>query len=78
MPKTVLSSVPDEMGYYYGFLPEDNRQINVRFETRSPVEPSGYYAYVGDDEVPHRHISKEAAEAAALEWMKKNPEETDG
>jgi hypothetical protein len=74
MRMSVLSRAPDGQGFYYGFLPGDSRQINVRYEFTGVCQPMRYFAYVGSVELSVGYFSKEAAEAAAIEWIRKNPE----
>lgn len=61
---SVLSSEPDGFGYYYGFYANDPRLINVR------KEADVWLAYVGSDELPTLYNTKDAAEAAAIAFLK--------
>ena len=74
---SILSSEPDGMGYFYGRVPDDPRQINVRSydEPRlfGLVTRKLWIALVGDTEVGHKFRSKEAAEQAAIRWLRDNP-----
>ena len=67
MAESILSDRPDGVGYYYGFLDGDHRQINVRYE-------GGWWiAYVGGEKVARKNY-KSIAEHAAIEWAKAHPE----
>jgi hypothetical protein len=70
---SILSGDPDGMGYYYGWLPGDNRQINVRKLHTIALNPK-WHAYVGGVRVEGGWDSKEEAEAAAIKWAKEHPE----
>jgi hypothetical protein len=76
--KSILSELPDGVGFYYGFIDGDHRQINVKLACKSP---EWWIAYVGGEPVapaddPHAVLypSKDEAEAAAITWAKANPE----
>jgi hypothetical protein len=76
---SILSRVPDDVGFYYGFIKGDGRQVNVRLE-QVPVRYGAglgqkWFGYVGGEKVTDWHTSKESAEAAAVAWAKANPEE---
>jgi hypothetical protein len=66
---TILSERADGMGYYYGYSGDDRRQINVRHEAGKL-----WVAYVGGKVIGERYVSKTDAEAAALEFMRLNPQ----
>lgn len=74
---SILSKQPDGLGYHYGFIPGDSRQINVRIETLPDAEAmkgGGWFACVGGEKLPGVHFtSLKAAEDAAIEWAKANP-----
>lgn len=53
--------------FFYGYLPGDCRQINVRKES------DGWIAYVHGDRIG-AYESKADAEDAAVAWIKDNPE----
>lgn len=65
-PQSVLSLLPDAMGFYYGFIPVDPRRIDVQ----NTVD--GWIAYVGGDPIGTA-ASKEAAEVLARHYMRENP-----
>jgi hypothetical protein len=71
---SILSKEPDGVGFYYGFLEGDHRQINVRFCGGMHCE--GYWqAFVGGEEIDkgqRAFLTKEAAEAAAIKWAKEH------
>lgn len=75
---SILSAVPDGMGYYYGFKAGDGRQINV--QPCGGMHTDMYWrAFVGGQEItsphgPRAFITKEYAEEAAIKWMEENPE----
>lgn len=73
---SILSKERDGHGFYYGFAPDDGRQVNVRYETFGLCEPMGYAAYVGGERLPYKYETLEDAEAGALKWMKLHPEES--
>ncbi len=64
--------MPDGVGFFYGAVPGDSRQINVRDE---PVNDkvSLWRAYVGGDPIGH-FSTKEFAEQQAIAWIKSHPE----
>ena len=69
LPNSILSAREDGFGFFYGHLPGDNRQINVRYEgTR------GWVAYVGGEDIGAGG-SLYVAERAAILWMRDHPEE---
>lgn len=68
---SVLSERPDGAGYYYGFIADDRRQINVRC---GPVDLC-WRAFVGGVRVGDVFNNKQHAEAAALIWIKTHPKE---
>jgi hypothetical protein len=70
---SILSDRPDGVGYYYGFLEGDGRQINVRELHTIALEPK-WHAYVGGELIPGRWETKDEAEAAAIKWAKEHPE----
>ena len=55
-------------GFFYGYLRDDYRQINVR------LEGPDWVAYVGGEPVG-RYPSKDQAEAGAIQYIEANPEE---
>lgn len=69
---SILSIEQDGFGYFYGFLGEDPRQINVL-----PVTAEGLQVWlafaggvsVGDEAFP----TKGAAEAAAIAYLQSHP-----
>ncbi len=69
---SVLSDMADGAGFFYGFLPGDHRQLNVRLEVR----PGRYcwIAYVGGVEVGDGFDTKAEAEAAAVAYARGNAE----
>ena len=71
---SVLSREPDGVGYYYGYAPGDFRRIDVR---RGPVDLL-WRAFVAGERIGDAENrvwpTKDAAEAAALAWMKDHPE----
>lgn len=74
---SVLSERPDSLGFFYGFVPGDNRQINLREEPDETElgddPPTVWVVYVAGD-VIGRYPSKATAEAAALDWCHFNPQ----
>jgi hypothetical protein len=70
---SILSKEPDALGFYYGFLEGDHRQINVRDER---FYCGWWLAYVGGTQLPQGFENKEAAEEAAIDWARANPEAT--
>lgn len=75
---SILSKDPDGMGFHYGNLPGDTRQINVRYE--GPKLPGARFgawvAYAGGIKID-LYGTKGEAEAAAIEWLKEHPEPVD-
>ncbi len=76
---SILSEREDGAGYYYGFLEGDHRQINVK---RACKSPEWWVAYAGGEPVtatedPHAVLfpTKDAAEAAAIQWIKDHPDD---
>lgn len=73
---SVLSREPDGLGYHYGRLDDDPRQINIR---RGPVDWL-WRAWVGGvrvgDDTEGVWADKDEAEAAALAWLKANPRQS--
>lgn len=69
---SILSDHPDGLGFFYGFLPGDCRQVNVREEA-----PGRWCGYVGDQQVAVSK-SKDGAEGKAVDWMIANPVGTQG
>ena len=65
---SILSELPDGCGFFYGFYKGDYRQINVRFEHNAWV------AYVGGEKIYGHYSGKQAAEDAAIAYIKANPE----
>lgn len=71
--KSILSDRPDGCNFFYGFAPDDHRQINVRWETPIGGDLAiGWAAYVGGEKIGV-YNKLLAAEAAALKWMKEHP-----
>jgi hypothetical protein len=73
--KSVLSARPDGLGFYYGFIPGDYRQINV-----APFYVFGvqvWCAWVGDDQLIEVFATMYDAERGAIRWMKAHPEPTE-
>ena len=70
-----LSSIPDGVGFFYGWLPGDTRRIDVRFEraARHHLEPGAatgwWVAYVAGEPVGSGDTLA-AAEVAAIAWMR--------
>lgn len=74
-PASILSHEPDGMGFHYGWLPDDHRQINVRYEhpPRGAAERFGHWAaYAGTVQVG-RYGTKAEAETAAIEYLTEHP-----
>lgn len=80
---SVLSELPDGMGFFCGFADGDSRQINVRLEldeqsATSSDDPMNwdhkYHAYVAGTLIG-KASSKAAAEAMATAWMVAHPEQ---
>lgn len=72
---SILSTLPDGFGFYYGFREGDYRQINVRYEPDvigSTVQV--WRAYVGGDDIGGTFGTKDEAEACAITWAIANPE----
>lgn len=68
LPK--MSTQPDGLGYYYGFLPDDPRQINVRLEGYwSDLNAEYWAAYVAGERLEGYFLSREEAVAAAVVFM---------
>jgi hypothetical protein len=68
---SILSDREDGIGFFYGWLEGENRQINVR------NEPGHHWrAWVGDHHVGD-YATKGQAESAAISWAKANPEKGD-
>lgn len=65
---SILSRLPDQMGYFYGFHHDDPRQVNVRQEL------DGWVYYVGGDRIGVRE-TKDEAEDAAIVWIRAHPQE---
>ena len=63
---SILSELPDGLGFFYTFYKDDHRQINVRLEERE------WIAYVGGEKVGAL-ASKDLAEAAAIRFIEANP-----
>jgi hypothetical protein len=70
---SILSEEPDHFGFFYGFVDDDHRQVNVRREGEAINEPH-WKAYVGGDRIEGNWQSKAEAEAAAIAWLKANPD----
>lgn len=60
---SILSEEADGCGFYYGFIDDDYRQINVR------QEQGAWCGYVGGEAVA-TDSTKEGAEAKAIAWAK--------
>jgi hypothetical protein len=69
---TVLSKLPDGLGFYYGYIKGDRRRIDIRLEDL----PGGEYwcVYIAGDLVDDTCTTKEEAEREALEYLKTNPD----
>lgn len=74
---SILSNEMDGLGYFYGFIEDDHRQINVRsYEVEYMLglfTVLRWVAWVGDTEIGHTFTSKAAAERAAIAWARANP-----
>lgn len=68
-PGSILSRLPDEFGYYYGNLPNDGRQINIRHEQDGMLRWMRWRAYVAGCRVPGSWATLHEAEAAAIFWL---------
>ena len=64
---SILSSKPDGLGFYYGFVPRDCRRVDVR------EEGSVWYGYVGGEQVVTAP-TKDEAERVAVKYIEDNPE----
>lgn len=73
---SILSSVPDGCGFFYGFAKPDMRQINVRRELQEDKPAFAWRAYAGGEPVGY-YGSKDLAEEASIAWLKANPEPID-
>jgi len=73
--KSILSERQDSIGYYYGFLDGDNRQINVRLENKQigSVTVSAWIVYVGGVQIAIE-LSKGEAEKTAIKWIREHKE----
>lgn len=71
---SILSNAPDGMGYFYGFHEDDTRQINARLEPIPNRDGQAWFAYVGGEPIEGYWNTKDAAESAAIAWIKANPE----
>lgn len=77
---SILSSQPDGCGFYYGFAPDDARQINVKSELGifckdgQSFHPLRWTASVGGEPIEGGWASKAEAEAAAIKWIAENPD----
>lgn len=69
---SLLSNQPDGLGYYYGFVKGDSRQINVRDEGPR-YGPPRWTAYAGGVVVATGLSSKTQAEVFAIDWIHNNP-----
>lgn len=70
---SILSKEPDGLGYYYGFVDGDARQINVKWDGQ--MHDMHYWsAYVGGERLPTYWANKMEAESAAIKWAKENPD----
>lgn len=69
----ILSELPDGCGYFYGFLPDDPRQINVRKIPGDHVIGDRWEAFVGEVQLETLFSSKREAEEAAITWALANP-----
>ena len=73
---SILSAMPDGVGYYYGFKP-DGRRVDVCIDVSRGPSDLLWRAYVsgvrvGDSETGV-FATKAAAEAAALAWIADHP-----
>ena len=68
---TFLSSREDGYGFYYGFMPGDGRQINVRYERRGANGErfGAWWAYAGGIEVGSAE-TKDEAERMAVAFLR--------
>jgi hypothetical protein len=73
-PKSFLSATTDANRWFYGTIPGDRRQLNVRFQKFATPEgvKEKWVSYVGSKCVGGFE-SKEDAEAKAVKWAKENP-----
>lgn len=69
--ESVLSQEPDGLGFFYGYLKGDRRQINIRFEGGQ------WMIYVDGRKIGQceRGATLMEAERMAIRWMKDNPDE---
>lgn len=65
---------PDGLGYYWAFVDNDNRQLNVRHEQDRVMRWNRWVAYVSDHRVG-AYKTKDEAEDAAIAWATSNPPE---
>lgn len=70
---SVLSGQSDGMGYYYGFLPDDYRRIDVRRQVSDDKPAVLWHAFVAGILVGVAG-SKDEAETLAVDYMKTHPE----
>lgn len=73
MTTSVLSAQSDGCGFFYGYLPGDYRQINVRRELADNKPVFLWHAYLAGELIGTAH-SKDEAEAMAVEYAKAYPE----
>lgn len=73
---SILSDREDGCGFFYGRLPGDVRQINVRYERPEAGEPAvfGRWVSYADGIRVGEYETKAAAEAAAIEFLKERPQ----
>jgi hypothetical protein len=68
---SILSKMPDGSRFYYGFIKPDMRRIDVRREYMRD-----WVLYIAGNQIGF-YTTKDAAEAAAIAWLKANPEPVD-
>ena len=70
MTGSILSDREDGCGYYYGTIPDDGRQMNVRLEEEGLV----WRTYIGSTVAIAAGYTKHQAEELGRQWAKDNPE----
>lgn len=68
---SILSDRADGYGYYYGIIPDDGRQMNVRLEEDGRV----WRTYIGSTVAIAAGYTRDQAEELGLQWAKDNPDE---
>jgi hypothetical protein len=80
---SILSVMPDGMGYYYGFAKPDMRSIDVRCEDGERIGTNNsdlnvmrgnWVSWIAGNAVACS-ATKEEAEAKAIAWLKAHPRE---